>query len=303
MSGQILDGKQIAQTIQREIKQQVAVFVEETGITPKLAAVLVGLDPASQVYVANKEKACRRVGMASELHRLSADTSTPQLLELVEQLNQDRSVHGILVQLPLPDHIDSQRILDAVAPDKDVDAFHPFNVGLISQGRPRFLPCTPHGVAQLLSRYDLTTSGKNVCIIGRSDIVGKPMALMLVQKDYGLGSNFANATVTICHSRTENLAEKTKSADILIAAIGSANFVTPEMVKPGAIVIDVGINRTEQGLVGDVDFLRVKDVASYITPVPGGIGPLTVTMLLNNTLSGAKLRSQIATRSFFQADD
>ena len=185
------------------------------------------------------------------------------------------------------DQCDSREILDAINPDKDVDAFHPHNVGLISQGRPRFLPCTPHGIVQMLKRYEIETTGKHVCVIGRSDIVGKPMAMMLGQRDSGLGPEMANATVTLCHSRTPNLAEMTKQADILIAAIGRANFVTPEMIKPGATVVDVGINRTEDGLVGDVDFEAAMEVAGFVTPVPGGVGPLTVTMLLENTLTAA----------------
>jgi methylenetetrahydrofolate dehydrogenase (NADP+)/methenyltetrahydrofolate cyclohydrolase len=256
-----------------------------------LAAVLVGDDPASQVYVRNKEQACHRVGIQSQLHRLPAASSTADLLGLVQQLNADSRVSGILVQLPLPQQIDTQAVLDAVDASKDVDAFHPYNVGLISQGRPRFLPCTPHGVLQLLKRYQLKTSGRHVCIIGRSDIVGKPMALMLAQKDIGLGADFANATVTLCHSKTADLPATVRSADIVIAAIGSPQFVTAAMLKPGAIVVDVGINRTSEGLVGDVDFAGASQIASYITPVPGGVGPLTVTMLLENTLAAARQQS------------
>ncbi len=284
----LLDGKQVAKRIQSEIKREVAEFCRQGYDPPKLAAVLVGGDPASEVYVHNKERACHRVGMLSELHRLPESTTTAELLLKVGALNQDATVHGILVQLPLPKQIDTQTVLDAVSADKDVDAFHPYNVGLISQGRPRFLPCTPHGVAQLLAHYHLPTRGQRVCIIGRSDIVGKPMASMLVQKDYGLGGDYANATVTICHSQTPDLPELTRQADILIAAIGSPRFVNASMVKPGAVVIDVGINRTDQGLVGDVDFDQVANVASHLTPVPGGIGPLTVTMLLKNTLAAAR---------------
>ncbi len=291
MAAQLLDGKSISHQIQTETRIAVARFVADGNPAPTLAAVLVGTDPASQVYVRNKELACHRVGIQSQLHRLPADLSTGEIVALVQRLNQDPLVNGILVQLPLPSQIDTQAVLDMVDPRKDVDAFHPQNVGLISQGRPQFLPCTPHGIVQLLKRYQLTTAGKHVCIIGRSDIVGKPMALMLVQKDSGLGPELANATVTICHSRTAGLKTITQTADIVIAAIGQPNFVTREMIKPGAIVIDVGINRTADGLVGDVDFESVLAVASYLTPVPGGVGPLTVTMLLENTLAAALLQS------------
>ncbi|MDG1872745.1 MAG: bifunctional methylenetetrahydrofolate dehydrogenase/methenyltetrahydrofolate cyclohydrolase FolD [Mariniblastus sp.] len=290
MAAEILDGKGISKQIQAETKTKVAEFVSSHQTTPCLAAVLVGEDPASQVYVRNKERACKRVGINSQLHRIDASCSTTELLELVNQLNQDPSVNGILVQLPLPDQIDSRRVLDAIDPAKDVDAFHPHNVGLISQGRPRFLPCTPHGIVQMLKRCGVTTTGKHVCVIGRSDIVGKPMAMMLAQKDSELGPEMANATVTLCHSRTANLTEITKQADILIAAIGRPKFVTADMIKPGATVVDVGINRTDDGLVGDVDYEAGMHVAGHLTPVPGGVGPLTVTMLLENTLMAAKLQ-------------
>jgi methylenetetrahydrofolate dehydrogenase (NADP+)/methenyltetrahydrofolate cyclohydrolase len=288
MTAQLLDGKQISKEIQSEIRAAVSQFVAEGNSPPTLAAVLVGEDPASHVYVRNKEQACQRVGINSQLHRLPASSTTEQVLGLVQQLNLDTEISGILVQLPLPRQVDTQAVLDAVDASKDVDAFHPHNVGLISQGRPRFLPCTPHGVLQILKRYNLPTEGRHVCIIGRSDIVGKPMALMLVQKDIGLGPQWANATVTLCHSRTKDLPAITRTADILIAAIGSPQFVTKEMLKPGAVVVDVGINRTDQGLVGDVDFDGCLETASYITPVPGGVGPLTVTMLLENTLTAAR---------------
>jgi methylenetetrahydrofolate dehydrogenase (NADP+)/methenyltetrahydrofolate cyclohydrolase len=285
----IIDGKQISKDIQAEIKQQVANFVASGHQPPKLVAVLVGEDPASQVYVRNKERACKRAGIASQLTRMSAGCTTEQLLDLVNQLNDDSSVSGILVQLPLPPAIDAIKVLDAISPLKDVDAFHPENVGLLSQGRPRFLPCTPFGIVHILKRSGITTSGKSVCIIGRSDIVGKPMALMLAQKDSPLGPDMANATVTLCHSRTKNLAEVCATADIVIAAIGKPEFVTADMLKPNAIVIDVGINRTDDGLVGDVDFNAALEVSSQITPVPGGVGPLTVTILLENTLKAAQL--------------
>lgn len=280
----ILDGKALAGQLRTEIAAEVEVFKTQTGITPCLAAILVGEDPASQVYVRNKELACGKVGMESRLFRLSADTTENQLLDLVKQLNEDSSVHGILCQLPLPKHLDETLVLDTISPYKDVDAFHPQNVGLILQGRARFLPCTPCGIQQLLIRNEIPTSGKHVVVLGRSDIVGKPMAAMMLQK--GLG---ADSTVTVCHSRTQDLPAVTRLADILIVAIGKPRFVTADMVRPGATVIDVGINRTEDGLVGDVDFTPVSEVASAITPVPGGVGPLTITMLLANTLRAARL--------------
>ncbi len=283
MTAVILDGKAMAEQIRAEITREVTEFTGRTGVIPCLAAVLVGENPASQVYVRNKQKACQQAGLTSRLDRLGAATTTEELLNLVGQLNRDPSVHGILVQLPLPAGIQQTYVLDAVDPRKDVDAFHPENVGLIVQGRPRFLPCTPHGVQQLLVRSGIKIAGAHVVIVGRSEIVGKPMAAILVQKAKG-----ADATVTICHSRTTNLPEITRSADILIAAIGRAKFVTADMVKPGAVVVDVGINRTETGLVGDVDFEAVREVAGWITPVPGGVGPLTIAMLLRNTLTAAE---------------
>ena len=286
----LLDGKSTAEAIRHEIQLEVTEFQQQTGVVPTLAAVLVGEDPASQVYVRNKERACAAVGMRSRLIRLGKDTSTAQLLDLLSQLNQDQQIHGILVQLPVPAQIDAQRVLDAVDPVKDVDAFAPQNVGLLAQGRPRFLPCTPHGVAQILARYDLETCGKHVVVVGRSDIVGKPMALMLMQRDYGLGTRFANASVTVCHSQSRNLAELTRQADILIVAVGKPQFVGLDMVRPGTVVIDVGINRLGDRIVGDVDFAAVSPIAAAITPVPGGIGPLTIAMLLRNTLSAAKLQ-------------
>ncbi len=298
MSAILLNGKALAEQLRGEIKEATETFTRETGIKPALAVILVGEDPASQVYVRNKESACVKVGMESLMYRLPKETTTKDLLALIEKLNNDEKVHGILVQLPLPKEINEKQILDRIDPTKDVDAFHPENVGLISQGRPRFLPCTPYGIQQLLIRNKITTAGKQVVIIGRSDIVGKPMALLLMQKGEG-----GDATVTICHSRTVNLPSVTRQADILIVAIGRAEFLTANMVKPGAVVIDVGMNRVErdsideQGqpckikyFVGDVAFDEVKEVASAITPVPGGVGPLTVTMLLNNTLRSAKQR-------------
>lgn len=294
VSAQLLDGKAIAKEIRAEIKGEVAAFVETSGVTPTLAAILVGEDPASEVYVRNKERDCERSGIRSVLHRLSAETSESDLLSLIEQLNNDADTHGILCQLPLPKHITEQKILDAIDPAKDVDAFHPENVGLIAQGRPRFLPCTPHGVQQILTRSGISVAGKHVVIIGRSEIVGKPLAMLLVQRSSGLGADAANATVTVCHSRTANLAEIARTADVLVPAIGRANFVTADMVKPGAAVVDVGINRTADGLVGDVDFEAVRKVAGHLTPVPGGVGPLTRAMLLQNTLTAARQQTQVS---------
>jgi len=285
VTASILDGKALAEQLRGEIAQQVAEFTGKTGVAPCLAAVLVGDNSASEVYVRNKQKACHQAGIQSRLHRLTAETSTGQLLGMIDELNRDPAVHGILVQLPLPAGVDATGVLDAVDPIKDVDAFHPENVGRIMQGRPRFLPCTPHGIRQLLLRNKIPIAGAEVVVIGRSDIVGKPMAVMLMQRGPG-----GDATVTVCHSRTPRLAEVARRADILIVAIGRAKFVTAEMVKPGAVVIDVGMNRTSEGLLGDVDFAAVQEVAGWITPVPGGVGPLTVTMLLQNTLMAARLQ-------------
>ena len=285
LSATILDGKALAHKIQGELAEEVADFIENNGVVPCLTAVLVGDNPASEVYVRNKRQACGRLGIDGRLERLPATATMDQLLHLVTKLNKDDDVHGILVQLPLPDGLDSKRILEAVNPLKDVDCFHPVNVGRLMQGRPQFLPCTPHGVQELLLRNGVEIAGQRVVILGRSDIVGKPLANMLMQRGAG-----ADATVTVCHTRTRNLAEITRQADILVAAIGQANFVTADMVKPGAIVIDVGMNRTEAGLVGDVDFAAVREVAGMITPVPGGVGPLTITMLLANTLTAARLQ-------------
>ena len=297
MAATLLDGKALAKKIQAELAEQVAVFTEQTQKVPTLATVLVGEDPASQVYIRNKIRSCERVGMESRHIPLPADVSQEALMEEVQQLNRDDTVHGILVQLPLPDGLDAQPILDAILPAKDVDAFHPENVGLLSQGRPRYLPCTPHGVIQLLHRAGIETAGKHCVIVGRSDIVGKPLGLMLVQRQSGCGPTAANATVTICHSRTQNLRDITIQADVLIAAIGQAEFITADMVKPGSVVVDVGINRGENGLVGDVAFEEVSEVAAAITPVPGGVGPVTVTMLLENTLRAAQHQAATQTES------
>ncbi len=291
MSALILDGKLTADQIRAEIAAEVDAWKSSGRAAPTLAAVLVGDDPASQVYVRNKERACEKVGMQSRLIRKPASTTTEQLLELLSELNSDASVNGILVQLPLPTQIDAQKVLDAVRPLKDVDAFAPENVGLLVQGRPRFLPCTPHGVMQILARYKLAVAGKHVVVVGRSDIVGKPLANMLLQRDIGLGREFANATVTVCHSQSQDLATITRSADVLVAAVGRPRLITADMVRPGAVVIDVGINREGDKLVGDVDYDPICQVASAVTPVPGGIGPLTIAMLLRNTLTAAKLQS------------
>jgi len=290
MSAQIIDGKQTAAEMREEMKTELAALKEQHNLVPGLAVVLVGEDPASQVYVRNKKKTCDELGILSLEHRLPADTPEQDLLDLVDELNGDDRVHGILVQLPLPDHIDETKILLAIRPDKDVDGFHPVNVGKMLIGEPAFLPCTPHGVQVLLVRSGVDPSGKHVVIVGRSNIVGKPVAAILMQKKDG-----ANATVTVCHSRTKDLAEVTRQGDILVAAIGRPQMVTADMVKPGAAVIDVGVNRIEDSsrksgyrLVGDVDFEAVKEVAGYITPVPGGVGPMTITMLMANTIESAK---------------
>ena len=285
----ILDGKKLASQISGELTEEVAEFIENNAEVPTLAAVLVGDDAASDVYVRNKQKACERVGIESRLHRLPADVSQDDLLALITKLNKgkDQTVHGILVQLPLPAHIDTTRVLHAVSPLKDVDCFHPENVGRLVQGYPRFLPCTAAGVQQLLLRHEIPIAGRHVVVVGRSEIVGKPLAIMLMQKGQG-----ADATVTVCHSRTQNLAEITQQADILVVAMGKAKFITAPMVKKGATVVDVGIHRLPEGLVGDVDFAAVREVAAHITPVPGGVGPLTITMLLRNTLTAARQQQQ-----------
>lgn len=277
----IIDGKKVAQDTRAEIAEGVENLKTETGIIPGLAAVLVGDDPASQIYVRNKRKACENVGIYSEEHTLPSETTEEELLELVNKLNNDDKIHGILVQLPLPDQINETNILRTVSPLKDVDGFHPENVGRLVEGNPRFISCTPFGIIKMLDYYNIEIKGKEAVIVGRSNIVGKPVSLLLLHR---------HATVTICHSRTRDLEEVTRRADILVAAIGRANFITEDMVNEGVVVIDVGINRNEEGkLTGDVDFDRVKEKASYITPVPGGVGPMTITMLLWNTLESARL--------------
>jgi methylenetetrahydrofolate dehydrogenase (NADP+)/methenyltetrahydrofolate cyclohydrolase len=275
-----IDGKETSASMKAELKEKISAFKEENGFAPGLAVVIVGNDPASAVYVRNKENACAAVGIHSETFRLPQETTEEALLDLIQRLNADKSFHGILVQLPLPKQISEERVIATISPDKDVDAFHAENVGKIMTGNYRFLPCTPAGVMALLERYGITVEGKQCVVIGRSNIVGKPQAMLLLEK---------NGTVTICHSRTKNLASVTRGADILVAAVGRANFVTADMVKEGATVIDVGINRLSDGsLCGDVAFDEVEKKAYAITPVPGGVGPMTVTMLLFNTLTAAE---------------
>ena len=277
----IIDGKAVSAAVKDEVKEQVAALKKDGGV-PCLAVVLVGDDPASKVYVRNKKRACEYCGIKSLEYILDKTASEQQLLDLIDVLNKEPTVHGILVQLPLPPHINEQKIINAISEQKDVDAFHPANVGRLMTGNPDFLPCTPAGVMEMLKKYNIETAGKDCVIIGRSNIVGKPMAMLMLS---------ANSTVTICHSKTKNLKEKCLSADILIAAIGKPKFVTADMVKDGAVVIDVGINRTEDGkLCGDVDFDEVSKKASYITPVPGGVGPMTIATLMKNTLTAFKLR-------------
>lgn len=276
----LINGKEIAAAVRAELKADCATFVAKHGYAPGLAVVIVGEDPASQIYVRNKARACEEVGFCSEVHRLPAETEQAALNALIDRLNADSRIHGILVQLPLPAHLDAEEVTLRIDPRKDVDAFHPFNVGRILLGDPIFLPCTPAGVMELLRRSGIDPSGKRCVVIGRSNIVGKPMAMLLLA---------ANGTVTVCHSRTVGLADITREADILVSAVGRANFVTADMVKPGAVVIDVGMNRDAFGkLVGDVDFPSVSPLCSFITPVPGGVGPMTITMLLRNTLVAAE---------------
>ncbi len=274
-----IDGKQISAQIREEIRGECEQFTAQHGYAPGLAVVIVGDNPASQVYVRNKKKACEEVGFYSEVHELPASATQAELNALVDRLNENRSIHGILVQLPLPAHLDETEVLLRIRPDKDVDAFHPYNVGKIMIGNPDFLPCTPAGVMALLERSGIDPAGKRCVVVGRSNIVGKPMAMLLLH---------ANGTVTVCHSRTKDLPAVCREADILVVAIGKADFVGADMVKPGAVVIDVGMNRRPDGkLTGDVDYAAVEPIASAITPVPGGVGPMTITMLLRNTLTSA----------------
>ena len=277
---EIMDGKFVSAEVRKNLKAEIEAFVKDTGITPGLAVILVGNDPASAVYVRNKHKACLDVGINSYEITMPEETTEQELLSKIDELNNDKNVHGILVQLPLPKHISEEKVINKILPEKDVDAFHPANVGKIVSGKYDFIPCTPAGIMELIHFYGVEVSGKECVVIGRSNIVGKPMALLLLAE---------NGTVTICHSKTRDLKEVARRADILVVAIGKANFVGADMVKPGAVVIDVGINRKEDGkLCGDVDFEAVSPIASKITPVPGGVGPMTITMLLKNTLTAAK---------------
>ena len=279
---QIIDGKKVSAEVKARVAAEVAAL-KEKGVTPGLAVIIVGDDSASQVYVRNKEKACAETGMYSEKYALPAETTQEELLNLVKELNGKKEISGILCQLPLPSHLNSDIVINAIDPIKDVDAFHPVNVGKIMIGDYAFLPCTPAGVMELIKSAGVDPEGKNCVVVGRSNIVGKPMAMLLLHK---------NATVTICHSKTVNLAEITKQADILVAAVGRAKFITGDMIKPGAVVIDVGMNRDENGkLCGDVDFEYAEKTAGAITPVPGGVGPMTIAMLMENTLTAAKIQN------------
>ncbi len=295
MTAQIISGTEIAKQIREELKQEIAELREKHNLVPGLATVLLGEDPASQVYVGQKEKTSMALGLYSERHDLPADTTQEALLALVDRLNKDPKIHGILVQLPLPKHISETVVLYAIDPKKDVDGFHPINLGKLMIGEPDYLPCTPHGIQQLLIRSGVETDGAEVVVVGRSNIVGKPIANILLQKKKG-----ANATVTVCHTGTRDLAFHTRRADILIVAAGRPKAITADMVKEGAVVIDVGVNRigkTAEGkaiLAGDVDFDGVKEKARAITPVPGGVGPMTITMLMLNTVRAARLASGLA---------
>jgi len=295
MSAQIISGTEIAKQLREELKQEIAEIKEKHNLIPGLATVLVGENPASQVYVGQKEKTSLALGIYSERHDLPVDTGEEELLKLINKLNQDPKIHGILVQLPLPKHINETNVLYAIDPKKDVDGFHPVNVGKLMIGEPDYLPCTPHGIQQLLIRSGVKIEGAEVVVVGRSNIVGKPIANILLQKGEG-----ANATVTVCHTRTRDISFHTRRADILIVAAGRPKAITADMVKEGVVVIDVGVNRigkSESGkaiLVGDVDFDAVKEKAKAITPVPGGVGPMTITMLMLNTVRAAKLTAGLA---------
>ena len=281
----LISGKAVSAALRTQIREETAALRENHGIHPGLAVVLVGNDPASQIYVRNKQKACEEVGFRAFEYRLNENSTQEQLLDLIRVLNKDDKVHGILVQLPQPTHIDEQTVILTITPEKDVDAFHPMNVGRIMIGNYEFLPCTPAGVMELIDSTGVDLNGANCVVVGRSNIVGKPMAMLLLHR---------NATVTICHSRTRNLAEVCAGADILVSAVGKPHFIRADMVKDGAVVIDVGMNHDENGkLCGDVEFAEVEPKASYITPVPGGVGPMTITMLLKNTLHAAKLMNHL----------
>ncbi|MFG6148565.1 bifunctional methylenetetrahydrofolate dehydrogenase/methenyltetrahydrofolate cyclohydrolase FolD [Halobacillus sp. B23F22_1] len=278
MSAEVIYGKDLATQIRQEMKEEVASLSKE-GIHPKLVVIIVGEDPASQSYVKGKQRASENIGMESDLLELSADTSQEKLLETIEQLNSVSSVHGILVQLPLPDQIDEQKVIEAIDPRKDVDGFHPINVGKLMTGQDTFYPCTPYGILVMLKRANVTVEGKHVVVVGRSNLVGKPVGQLLLNE---------NATVTYCHSRTKNMKELTQQADILIVAVGKPRMITGEDIAEGAVVIDVGVNRVDGKLTGDVDFESASEKASFITPVPKGVGPMTITMLLHNTIKAAK---------------
>ena len=279
----IIDGKVISASVKERVKNGVA-ELNNKGITVGLAVIIVGDDPASKIYVANKKKACEALGIISEEYALSANTTEEELLALVDELNHKKSINGILCQLPLPSHLDEKLIINSILPEKDVDAFHPANVGRIMIGDFDFVPCTPAGIMEMLAYENIDPEGKSCVVIGRSNIVGKPMAMLLLHK---------NGTVTVCHSRTKNLKEICSKADILVAAVGKAKFVTADMVKEGAVVIDVGMNRVDGKLYGDVDFEEVSKKASAVTPVPGGVGPMTIAMLMQNTLTAAKKQNKI----------
>ena len=282
---QIIDGKKVSANVKESVRLECERLVKEHGVTPGLAVVIVGDDPASRVYVNNKKKACELVGFKSEEYALPAETTQDELLSLVDTLNNKDDINGILVQLPLPKHLDDKSVIERISPKKDVDAFHAVNVGKIMLGEYDFLPCTPAGVMEMLHQYEIAVEGRECVVIGRSNIVGKPMGMLLLHE---------NGTVTICHSRTKNLKEVCQRADILVAAVGRAKFVTADMVKDGAVVIDVGMNRDENGkLCGDVDFDNVKDKCSYITPVPGGVGPMTIATLMKNTIKACKIQNNI----------
>lgn len=279
MTAKLIKGPEVAASIREEIVAELAGLKEKTGMVPGLAVILLGEDPASKAYVGNKEKTSKQLGFYSEVHRLPAETSQDELLALIDRLNKDDRINGILVQLPLPDHIEEKAVIDAIVVEKDVDGFHPINVGNLMIGEESYIPCTPHGCLKMLEYINYDLKGKNAVVVGRSNIVGKPVALLLLQQ---------HATVTICHSRTRDLPAVCREADVLVVAVGKPEMITGEMIKPGAVVIDVGINRVDDKLVGDVHFDSAQQVASYITPVPGGVGPMTITMLMLNTLESFK---------------
>lgn len=279
----IIDGKKVSQKIREELKEECE-EIRKQGIIPKLAVIMVGDNPASKVYVKNKNKACQEIGIEYEEYFLNSEITQEKLIELIEDLNTRKDINGILLQSPIPNHLDINEAFRKISPEKDVDGFHPENVGKLILNQDTFVSCTPYGIMKLFAEYNIDLNGKHVVILGRSNIVGKPLISCCLNR---------NATVTVCHSKTENLEEHTKKADILIVAIGRANFVKKEMVKDGAVIIDVGINRTDEGkLTGDVDFENAKDVAGYITPVPGGVGPMTIAMLMNNVIKAARLQSK-----------